>query len=404
MKIIQEWLKGWNLPKRIFNIIPAPYYITSIILTVILILIYGFLGSRVINFDWGYNKYNAIILCTVIGFLLFGIQFFLNKMRDTFEELGNLFENGNLSYKFRNEIQRNFVNSKLYYLILLFVVLSFIIIKIKLFSIAEWDIFYYGEHPSFWAFVLDIYENLLLFISIYLLATILWIIVNIFWSIDIITSALYKNNLKINIFKADKMGGLRPLRDLIASFSIYYFILIILFIMIWAVPANYSPGPDGVEVPHGYNILPYESELLIIIWLIGVAFFIWGWYSIRKLLFGKFEGEINHISDLCQCKTQQLSDVVSKDDSSETEKHLNQISNALDALHKERERILEFGARPMDIKTFLLFLSSSLSSLTAIIKTLTGAGDMKIVGFVIDKLPHIDQLFDYFNQIISNIF
>ncbi len=200
------------------------------------------------------------------------------------------------------------------------------------------------------------------------------------------------------------MGGLKPLRNLISSFSIYYFILIILFIEIWAVPGSYSPGPDGGKVPHGYYILPYESGLLIAIWLIGVSFFIWCWYVIRKLLFGKFEGEVNYISDMCQCKTRQLSDVASKDDSRETEERLNRISSALDALHKERKRILELGARPMDIKTFVLFLGSSLSSLTAIIETLTGTEDVgkQILGFVVDKIPYINQAIDYFNQTIIN--
>jgi len=387
VEIIEKCLKSWNLPQKIFAIIPVPYYITSIFLIAILILIYEFLGERVPNFNWGYNKINSIVLSIVIGFMLFGIHFFLSKMQDTIEELGSLFENNKLSSDLRNQAQRFFLNSKLYYFILMLVVLSFIIIKIKLFSIAGWGIFYFGERPSFWALLLDLYETLLFIISIYLLATVVWIVVNIYWLINIITLEPFKNNLKINIFNADRMGGLRPIRDLIISFSILYFIIIIFLIMTWSYPASLSPSG-----PHGYNVLPYESKLLVMIWLIGVVFFISSWYEVRKLLFWKFEREINVISDLCRIKTQQLSDVITKDESSETEKHVNQISIALDVLHKERKRMLEFGARPMDIRTFSLFLGSSLSSLTAIFKT---AKDVQAIDFIIDKLPHMNQLFDY---------
>jgi hypothetical protein len=389
VKIIQEGLISWNLPEKILMKIHAPYYITSTILSAILILLFEILGKKVMLYNYGYNRFDSITLSILIGFLFFGIQFFLNKMRDTFEELGNLFENKNLRSNFRNQIQRNFTNFKLYYyLIVLLVILPFLIIQIRAFSLIGMRIFFYGLEHSYWAVIFDVYNNLLNYISLYLLATILWMIVNISWSLDIINSEPYKNSLKINLFRADKMGGLRPLRCLILSFSIYYFILILLFIMSWL-----SPYDNG----YGYRVLPYESTFLVIFWIIGIAFFLGGWYAIRKLLFGKFEDEINHISGLCQCKTQQLSDLVSKDDSSEAEKHLNQISNALDALHKERERILEFGARPMDIKTILLFLSTSIPSWIAIIKTLDDARKMEIVGFVIDNSHNIvNQSIDYF--------
>jgi hypothetical protein len=402
-KIIQEKLTGWNLPEKIFMMIRAPHYIISIILTIIFILLFEILGKKVMPFNCDYNKFDSIILSFLIGFLLFGIQFFLNKMRQTFEELGNLFENKDLSAGLQNQILRNFTNSKLYYLIILFVILPFLIIQISDF----WSELFYSSDPSYWAFILDLYNNLLNYISLYLLAIILWIIFNISWSFDMINSAPYRMSLKINLFKADKMGGLRPLRGLIVSFSMYYFVLIVLFIMSWLRPSPFgysSLGPDCYCYPYcnpsGYSLKPYESTFLAIFWIIGTTFFIWGWYAIRRLLFGKIEDEINYISDLCQYKTKQLSDLVSKDDSPETERHLNQISNALDALHKERERILALGPRSMDIKTILLFLGSSIPSLIAIIKTLEDARKMEITGFVIDNFQHIvNQLINYFYHI-----
>ena len=62
MKTIQEGLTGWNLPEKIFMIIRAPYYVVSIILTVILILIFEFLGERVLPFNCDYNILVSIVL------------------------------------------------------------------------------------------------------------------------------------------------------------------------------------------------------------------------------------------------------------------------------------------------------------------------------------------------------
>ena len=184
---------------------------------------------------------------------------------------------------------------------------------------------------------------------------------------------------------------------MIVTFSVYYFILIILFILSWLWESGDS-----------YTVAPYESKFLITIWIIGMAFFVYGWYTIRKLLLGKFEDEINHISELCQNKTQQLSDLVSRDDSNENEKNLNQISNALDALHKERERLLKLRVRPMDIKSIFFFLSTSIPSLIAILKTLRDLREVELFiennsQFIVDQVVNISFQINDIYYFIYNI-
>ncbi|HPS92700.1 MAG TPA: hypothetical protein PKV33_11115 [Methanothrix sp.] len=235
---------------------------------------------------------------------------------------------------------------------------------------------------------MDVYNNLLNYISIILLAIILYYVINISRLLDLISSPPYIENLKINIFDVDRMGGLRPLRDVMASVSVYYFILIMFFIMSWLVPNDKG---------YGYKVLPYESAFLIIFWIIGASFFLIGWHAIRRLLSVKFEDDVNRISDLCQYKTQQLSEKALETDLSESEKRLSEISKSLDVLHKERERILKLGAKPMDIKTFLLFLGSSIPSCIAILKTLDDARKIELINISFDKLLYIfSSLADYF--------
>jgi hypothetical protein len=386
--IHQEELTRWNLVENILGKIPLPYYTTCFFISAIFVSIYEIFGQKVVHFNWGYNRFDSIILSILIGLLLFGIQFFLNKMRDTLDEISDLFEDKNLSRQLRLQIQDNFSNSKMNYFLIVLMISPFVIMQIRGFLLKGIRIFFYGQEPTYWAIALDVYNNLLSYISIFLLAAILWIIINIYSLLNLINSPPYVDNLKINIFDVDRMGGLRPLMGVMASVSVYYFILIMLFIMSWLVPNDKG---------YGYRVLPYESAFLVIFWVIGASFFLIGWHAIRRLLSVKFEDDVNRISDLCQYKTQQLSEKALETDLSESEKHLTEISKSLDVLHKERDRILKLGAKPMDIKTFLLFLGSSIPSCIAILKTLDDARKIELINISFDKLLYVlNNLTDYF--------
>jgi hypothetical protein len=80
---MKDGLIPWNLPERFLMIIPAPYYVTSLILSLILILIFEFIGERTIlqwelenNFVIHIFYIISIAMSLVIGFQLFGIHFF----------------------------------------------------------------------------------------------------------------------------------------------------------------------------------------------------------------------------------------------------------------------------------------------------------------------------------------
>ena len=188
-----------------------------------------------------------------------------------------------------------------------------------------------------------------------MLANILWIAINISWAINIVSEEPFKSSIEIDLFTADKTGGLKPFKNCILLFTIYYFIIVVLAVVSWLTPM-------GLPV--------YQTIFLFIFWIIGVIFFIWSLYKIRNLFNGKIETEVNRINALCRKKTTQLSDILSRDNPEEDEKRLNQISSALDILHKERDRVLEFHARFIDVQTIFFFLTSASSSFELIRKNL----------------------------------
>ena len=129
--INQEELTRWNLVENILRMIPLPYYITCFFISIIFIIIYEIFGQKVVHFNWGYNRFDSIILSILIGLLLFGIQFFLNKMRNTLDVIANLFEDKNLSGHLRIQIQDNFLNSKMKYFLILLMISPFVIMQIR---------------------------------------------------------------------------------------------------------------------------------------------------------------------------------------------------------------------------------------------------------------------------------
>ncbi|VVB62854.1 Uncharacterised protein [uncultured archaeon] len=346
----------WNWIERVFNRIPIPYSLVSFFLTIILALIYEVFSIKIKGFDWGFNKFDSFVLSVLIGFLILGNILFLDRMKSTFGKITFLPGDQNLGNDLLYKIQKNFTSSKLYHFaVIALVLVPFLGIKSIDFSKVGFDIFYYNEEPTYWAIVLDLYDNFLNFFSLYLLANILWIAINISWAINIVSEEPFRSSIEIDLFTADKTGGLKPFKNFILLFTIYYFVIVVLAVVSWLTPM-------GLPV--------YQTIFLFMIWIIGVIFFICSLYKIRNLFNGKIETEVNRINALCRKKTKQLSDILSRDSPEEDEKRLNQLSSALDILHKERDRVLEFHARFIDVQTIFFFLSSASSSFELIRKNL----------------------------------
>lgn len=122
--------------------------------------------------------------------------------------------------------------------------------------------------------LINIYINLANFFMLYLLAILIWMILNISWVLYRISYSSYINLLKLNLLNADKAGGLKPIKKTILWFCVYYFLMIGLAALTYLVPRG----------------LPlYDTLYLILLWIIGVGFFLWSWLTIRRILTRRFE-------------------------------------------------------------------------------------------------------------------
>jgi hypothetical protein len=187
--------------------------------------------------------------------------------------------------------------------------------------------------------------------------------------------------LKIEPFDADRAGGLKPLRELLLGFNIFYFLIIAL-----AILTNFATR----------GLSSFESASIGLLWLIGVVLFLYDWYALRRFLRGKIGDEVSILSEIQESKRKQLIDLVSKNEEKENEGQICLISNLLDIIDKERERIQQYKIKLIDAKTIILFASFSALSMIAILKGPGEDGRSGTAVFVIDNArPLIDEFINY---------
>ncbi len=344
--------------EKFFKKIPVPYPIVSLFIAGIIYLIFWFFSTKVVLFPWEfYHSFIATTLGILIAFQLSGIQYLLNTMEKTFRELNSCPKNKTHVDNLYVKLKYRFSRSYWYYVIIAAVIAPFVINDLT--RILHGGGTFYAAEPTMWSFFLDIYNYSVGYFMFFLLAIFLWIILNITLMLNEMRSDSYKYLIKIDIFNIDGIGGLGPLRNLVSKVLIFYFICVTLAIISYISP---------------FSIFSFESIFLIILLLVGVAFFLTGVGTIRKLLRGRIEDEISKINERYQLEHQKLMKLVSK--GNYTGEELNLVSTALKTLYVERERMLQLygNAKGYDLKTVVQFSSSFILSLVAFVEKLLQFG------------------------------
>ena len=243
-----------------------------------------------------------------------------------------------------DQLKKNFTTSKILYLLILVAFSSLAAAKIDALYSGSEPFFYLGN-PTFWALALDIYNNLVSLFIIYLLATLLWMTFNISYMLFKINNNSYNGSLRIVPFDPDRAGGLNHLKELLLWFSIFYFLIAAL-----AALTNFTNT--------GLSML--ESISMGLFWLTGAVFFLYDWYALRSFIKGKIGDEVSILSKMLESKRTHLIDLLSKNEDKENEDQINRISNSLDIINAERDRIQRYKLKLIDAKTIILFAGSSM--------------------------------------------
>jgi hypothetical protein len=344
--------------EKIFKKIPVPYPIVSILIAIILYSIYWFFSTKVYYLPWEFiDRLVTSTLCILIALQLAGIQYTINKMgKKNFIDLLLFPKNVQIIDDLYVRLSYRFYRSNLYYVTLILVIVPFIIIQLTdIFGGAET---FYTSERTVWSLLLDIYNNFVGYLMLFLLSIILWIIFNILLTFNEIFRDQYRHLIEINILSIDKIGGLGSLRNSILKFLTFYFMCITLAIITYI-------SPD--------SIYSYNSYFLIILLLFGVSFFLICLGAIQKTVKGKIEYEINEINKKYQLESQKLIDIVSEENYKDKERELNLLSLTIEQLCNEKERRLQLydKAKVYDHMTIIQFISSFIFPLIAFLQNLT---------------------------------
>ena len=322
-----------------------PYPIISLFIGVIIYLVYLFLG-RMLEWEWDpEEKIGFVLTGLLIAYQFSGIQYLLDRFKKILSDLSIL--SADIDDNFCMEVKSRFVVSLWYYALLAIVILPFYLTNwissdytLKgNYTLMEQFMPTYIQEPSFWILALDIYQDLLGFLVLFLLAYILWIVLNITWALRKVSLNFHSYSLITNVFSIQMK--LRPIRSSILGILFYYFICISLLIISYGLP--------------GYIL---EKIILSMLLLIGLSFFFMGYESLNDIVKGQMELELDQINKKSREYTQKLVDIDSVGDYGPKIQETNFISNMLDVLQKQREALTEVKIKVYDLKSIISIISA----------------------------------------------
>lgn len=301
--------------EKIFKRLPLPYPISSLSIGVLIYIIYRVFSVKVAFFSLElYNLVVVAALSLLISLQLVGIEYFLDNMEESFEKIGNLY----------SEILKVFNKSALYYLMAILVIAPFIAIEIIRFLEDEFPIFYYSNEQTYWAILLDIYNNIINYVALLLLSTILFIIFSI-------SSALNKIELEPNLKSKNLASSSKEtffeakrIRNVILKLMIYYFIIIFLLMVSFITP---------------FKLYSYEAVFLALLLLVGTIFVFLGLKAIKKISKIYIEKESSKIDEIYEEQNRILMDLISKDNCPDGIERLKCIMKKLEILD-DKKRII----------------------------------------------------------------
>ena len=198
------------------------------------------------------------------------------------------------------------------------------------------------EPSNRWALALDIYNHIIGYLALFLLAIIVWRVINL---IEIVNALDSNTSIKVDIFHVDEMGGLRPLRNFILIVVSNYFIIITLAILSYISPAA---------------LVSYETVFLIILLLLGVILFVLSLKTIRNMINMGLKQELGKINAEYKKNYNKSIAIISDNEPEFNREELEELSCILDFLEKERMKIKQLGRRRYEFSTIITFICSFL--------------------------------------------
>lgn len=360
--------------EKFFSRFSSNYLLYSMGIALSIIFLYLLLSVKVqFLFLTSYNLLSIYTTGILMGCQFALIAYFFSNVKETFNRIIPLFkENGFRS--FQKELKTWLENKGSLNRIILLVVIPFILLEII--RLWQWK-YSEGEIPLYfslfnpsnnWAFLLDVINHILAYMMYLMLAILVWIVLGL---TNTIVSLKKCPLLKIDVFHADGIGGLKPLQSFMLIIVSNYFIIIALAIIAFISPRS---------------IVSYETLFLLLLLFMGVYLFFVTMSTIKTLMDRAVAVELDRIDDRCRMNYERLLEMTSLEKYEWQEEELEKLQLAMEFLEKEENRIRQIHEKHSSKKTISTFIGTFLIPAITLAEDLTGMSAQAMVGWLIRYL------------------
>jgi len=288
------------------------YNILSVFSGIALLLAFSAFSHYLGYPEWEGNNIIVILSMSLILILLFlGIPYFMNRSRFAFSFPG-CHEPGPSNNETSKRLESRFRQKKDRNTIIILVILPFLLLNII--AILQSGTIFYGNKGTTAALLLDIINYGSGYLILYLFAIVLWIIYVIYETLRDIRETPLRDTIPVDINAIDNLGGLGALQEFILAFLTYYFVIVALLIL------SYLP-PGG--------IWSYEMLFVVIVFLIGIFFFLPNLGTVRKLVRGKIMEMDGKINRCVKDERDRIQKLLSDPTTPETTNEVSRIQNLI---------------------------------------------------------------------------
>ena len=370
------------LVDKFFRLIPLPYPLVAFITSVGIYS--GFLMfSAASGYDMQLTDHLiAVSMGLLIGYQMGAISYLLSIFRKLLCDLDEVTKDENINiYK---EIYNGLFVSYWRYAFMLCIVLPFYIvdwIPPSYQNIYESFFSFSATHSSIWAIPFDIFMDAVALLAEILLSLMLWIMLSMTYSLRYVENAGTGSDMNLDAQRIKlKMYSIR---SLLSTAIILCIISISLAIFSYIDP---------------FQFYTTEVGMLLILMLMSLILYLSAIEATQQILRNRVIYEIDCISKKSQEQVQRLMLMPSAWGNEDEISKVSQISNMIDVLQKQREKLEGIFPQKYSIK-----------SISITIITLGGSFLISLVSglsrIIIEKNPDIiSQINDVIIKIVSNLF
>ncbi|MEI6103329.1 MAG: hypothetical protein WCP70_05230 [Methanothrix sp.] len=332
---------SWTWMESALRKIPVPVPVISLLIGTMILLLYWLFSRYVVFFEWNkMHQLSSVAVSTLIAYQIAGVFYLMVYMKKNFRLLDLFYASSEFS--FCKILEDKFRTSYLYYLLIVYIIAPIFLIN------GLSTQYFCDERGSNLGRLLDVYNDILIFIVLFLLATILWIILNMAWSLREAGKKLERSSVTRDVLNSDLK--LKSLKSFILKVLIYYFICISL-----AITTYYTP--IGLSV--------YETIFFIILLMIGAAFFFAGLDAIQAMISSQIEKELEPINMRIMEQIQRVEALASQKDYISKGEEINSITSMLEIMQKQRAELLSI--RIYDLRSIGTFITATILPIMALI-------------------------------------